>query len=487
MPTATTVRSAHPAAPVPRRLAAASAVVGLVAALVIALLVPLGPRDPGPWRGDADLAARLSAALRGEHGISSMSVVELDGSAMRRADLGPVGRHHELGSITKTFNGMILADAVTRGEVRLDDHLAQHLPELGGTPVGDVTLGELAQHRGGVQELLPAESAAGALTPIRLNDPYHLTRAQVIDGARSIQITKRGEFRYSNLGAALLGHALTRAARQPDWPTLLRVRLLDPLDMRDTVIATRPDLVPADGSTGRTANGQDAEAWVTEGMAPAGTSTWTTPDDLAAYARAVLDGTAPGMEAIEPTRERRPGTGIGLHWLTTTTPRGATLWHNGGTGGARTFLGIDRAQHRAVLVLNDSTVEVDSLGEGILHGGPVKHSPFPVVPVVVLVLALAYVGTWVWRAVRGTTRVAVLGAALDAVAMLVAAYRLGPWAWLTGWAYAVLVGASVAAAVAAAGRWGRLPWRGAHPRRAAAMLVVRALFCALVAWLVLVG
>ena len=53
---------------------------------------------------------------------------------------------YELGSITKTFTGLLLADAWSAASCALDDRLADHLPELGGTPAGDITLEQLATH-----------------------------------------------------------------------------------------------------------------------------------------------------------------------------------------------------------------------------------------------------------------------------------------------------------------------------------------------------
>lgn len=436
--------------------------IGAIVGGLLGLLIAPGAADPGRWRGDPTLSTRLTDALRAERGIYSMSVAELDRGTVRSADLGPVGQRHELGSITKTFTGQLFADAITRGEVRPSDPLAAHLPELAGTPVGEVTLDELASHRGGVPPLIPAELLAGLAMPITLKDPYSASTAKVIRAAGRIELTDRGSYAYSNLGAALLGHALARAANQPDWQTLVRQRLLLPLGMTGVVFATRPDLVPADASIGRTTNGNRPEPWTAEGMLPAGVSTYVTVDDLTRYARALLDGTAPGMAALEP-RWQASGTDnrIGYFWITSSEPgRPAITWHNGGTGGARTFFGLDRANQRAVVVLNDSTVSVDSLGVGLLTDSPVKASPLPIVALVVLLLTAGAIGLLAWRAVRARSRLPLLSAAIDSALMLFLAWRLGPWQLVPGLLWTALAGVALAAVLWGVRRWAGLPWVG---------------------------
>lgn len=464
-----TVTNAPPAPPTPtphqrphvRRLPLVL-VIGAIVGGLLGLLIAPGAPDPGHWRGDPGLSARLTDALRGERGIYSMSVAEIDRGSTRRADLGPVGGHHELGSVTKTFTGQLFADAITRGEVRPSDRLGDRLPELAGTPVGDVTLEELAGHRGGVPPLIPAELLAGLRMPIALNDPYSATTAEVLTAAAQIELTDRGSYAYSNLGAALLGHALARAANQPDWETLVRQRLLQPLGMTGVVFATRPELIPADASTGRTANGNRPEPWTAEGMAPAGTSTYVTVDDLAKYARALLDGTAPGMAALDPRLDAdSPTIRIGYFWITTAKPgQPAVTWHNGGTGGARTFFGLDRANQRAVIVLNDSTVSVDSLGAGLLTGSPVDPAPFPIVPLVVLLLAVGAVGVLVLRVARAGSRLPLVSAALDSVLLLIISRQLGPWQLVPGLLWTALAGIALPAALWGVRRFPGLPWVG---------------------------
>ena len=63
---------------------------------------------------------------------------------------------------------------------------------------------------------------------------------------------------YSNLGAALLGHALAAAAGT-DYATLLDTRVLEPLGMDDAVLVQSPDEVPAEHAGGFTTIGEPVD------------------------------------------------------------------------------------------------------------------------------------------------------------------------------------------------------------------------------------
>ena len=115
--------------------------------------------------GDPALAARARPLLPGA--LDRVSIVEVDGARVTYAGFG-ADEHteYEIGSLTKTFTAALLADAVERGEVTAETKLGALLP-LGGAPVADVTLAELASHRSGL-------SAQG----MRLDDSRTGTRSR---------------------------------------------------------------------------------------------------------------------------------------------------------------------------------------------------------------------------------------------------------------------------------------------------------------------
>jgi CubicO group peptidase (beta-lactamase class C family) len=284
---------------------------------------------------------------------------------------------YEIGSITKTMTGALLADALDRGEVRENTPVGEVLP-LGDAPVAGVTLGELAAHRSGLPTV-PGDLGATLATygyTFFGTDPYRYDAEDLLDAASAEDLTGRGRYSYSNMGVALLGEALARAAGTP-YPELLRSRVLDPLGMGDTTTPTRAvDLDPST-PTGFTPGGRQVDAWTLGSYAPAG-GVRSTPNDMAALAVALLEDRAPGMAALEPRSHAGPGLRIGYAWHVSELDGAEITWHNGLTGGFASSLALDRDAGRAVIVLHDTAVNVDPVAVQLLGtGGGTRRTGAP--------------------------------------------------------------------------------------------------------------
>ncbi|MEJ5913378.1 serine hydrolase domain-containing protein [Pseudokineococcus sp. 1T1Z-3] len=373
----------------PRSLLAVA--LGASLALGVGAALAVGPRPPtlddAPVTGDVDLAARAMQAL-GAGGVRALSVAVVDtaapaGQQVRLAAVGttagagsdPVhpATPFETGSVAKALDGLLLADMVERGEVDLDEPVGVLLP---GTPLvgADATLVELATHRSGLPRLPPGSFLPGLLNRWSGADPYDETPADVLAAAAEAGAPGGSEPAYSNLGAAVLGLALAERAGRP-WPDLLAERLAEPVGMSATSVATTPEEVPAGGAQPVRANGRAVEAWTAPGYAPAGVGPWSSAEDLAALATALLDGSAPGAAALEPVTAYTGDREIGLHWITSpleddTGEEHLVTWHNGGTGGTSTFVGLDRERGRAVVVLATTTRSVDDAALSLLLEAP---------------------------------------------------------------------------------------------------------------------
>jgi CubicO group peptidase (beta-lactamase class C family) len=130
------------------------------------------------------------------------------------------------------------------------------------------------------------------------HNPFVHDLDSVLAIARKATLTNRGDFVYSNLGTALLGHALAAAAHR-DYVELVQQRLLTPLGMSATTLPLTAKDLPNDALTGYSADGVAEAPWTINGWAPAGGAR-STPRDMVRYARALLDGSAPGMDALTP-------------------------------------------------------------------------------------------------------------------------------------------------------------------------------------------
>jgi CubicO group peptidase (beta-lactamase class C family) len=106
--------------------------------------------------------------------------------------------------------------------------------------------------------------------------------------------------------------------------------------------------------------------WSIDGWAPAG-GVRSNPADLVRYARALLDGSAPGTDALEP-RWLFGKTHVGYAWLSREDRGHTVTFSNGLTGGFTGKLVLDRANHRAVIVLSNTAAEVDTAADNLLVG-----------------------------------------------------------------------------------------------------------------------
>ena len=274
----------------------------------------------------------------------------------------------EIGSITKVFTSLLLADMVGRKEVALDDPAARYLPESVKLPERSgkaITLLDLSTHRSGLPPL------PGNLKPKDPRNPYANYTVDDLHQFLSAYTLPRdpgSQFEYSNLGAGLLGHILAWRAGT-DYESLIRSRITDPLGMRDTGITLSPRLKQ------RMATGHDmmlapVPNWDLPTLAGAG-ALRSSANDMLTFLEAFLgyreSPLAPAMRAMlevrRPTGIPKVEIGLAWHFL------GDGVWHNGGTGGFRSFLACDlKARIGVVALSNAATVGgVDDIGGHLLN------------------------------------------------------------------------------------------------------------------------
>jgi len=286
----------------------------------------------------------------------------------------------EIGSITKTFTAAILADMVAKREVALDDPVVKHLPTGTRVPTYDnkqITLLDLATQTSGLPRL------PGNMVITNPGNPYAgYTTSQLYAFLAGYRLPRAvgTQYEYSNLGVGLLGQALSHRAGK-DYETLVRERVLAPLGMSETRIALSPALRMR-LAPGHDEGGNAAGLWDLAALAGAG-ALRSTVNDMLTYVRANADSTSKplGRTMAMTHASRRPGPGptvtMGLAWHRLTTPAGNTLvWHNGGTGGYRTFAGYDERSGLGVVVLANSAVSVDDIGMHLLDAS-VPLAPIP--------------------------------------------------------------------------------------------------------------
>jgi serine-type D-Ala-D-Ala carboxypeptidase/endopeptidase len=277
----------------------------------------------------------------------------------------------EIGSETKVFTSLLLADMVQRGEVALSDPVAKYLPP--GTRVPErngrsITLVDLATHTSGLPRL-PSN-----MSPKDSANPYaDYSVEQLYQFLASYQLTRDigSEYEYSNLGGGLLGHVLALRAGT-SYEELVESRICTPLRMNSTRVTLTPEM-KARLAVGHDESLKTVENWDLPTLAGAG-ALRSTANDMLTFVAANLGYTksplAPAMAAM--LKVRRPagqsGLEIALGWHVYTTGGKEIIWHNGGTGGYRSFMGFDpKSGVGVVLLSNTETPEgVDDIGRHLL-------------------------------------------------------------------------------------------------------------------------
>lgn len=353
-----------PRSRLPRWVLVLTVVVGLV---LVATVVGLAAR---PRLADARAGdQRLLDALGSPGGYNELAAVLVErGRPARYAGIGAdEHRPFETGSNGKTMTGMLLADAVERGEVALRDRLDRWLPEVSGASVGTVTLEALASHTSG----LPRDGAQSRMgfCWVAGTNCVDADEAVLLEDLTAATLGKLGTPVYSNLGAGALGLAVTRATGLPY--AQLAERLTGPLGMTETRVQT-----PQTGALaprGHLPWGIRPENWVMDAYQPVGGYV-STASDMGKYLEAVLDGTAPGIDAtrmraewpdLPPVGNVR-STGVGLFWMIGTLDGRPILYHTGETGGYRSAMLIDTERGRAAMVLSNVNEPVGALVERVL-------------------------------------------------------------------------------------------------------------------------
>ncbi|MCA3030051.1 MAG: serine hydrolase [Rhodocyclaceae bacterium] len=280
----------------------------------------------------------------------------------------------EIGSITKTFTAILLADMVARGEVKLDDPISKYLPASVKTPVvkgKQITLEQLSRHTSGLPRL-PSN-----MNPKDPGNPYaDYTVAQLYEFLNGYKTVRPfGAYtEYSNLGVGLLGHILALRAGT-DYETLVRSRILAPLKMDSTAIT----LTPAMREKMTTGHYQTVAVpyWDLPTLAGAGALRSSTNDMLKYLAANVgfksgLAATADvttllaAMQRTQRNTTDTPDMGYGLGWSLNSSFDKKIVMHGGGTGGFMTFVAFEPLRKRGVVVLSNSNSDISDIALHLL-------------------------------------------------------------------------------------------------------------------------
>jgi CubicO group peptidase (beta-lactamase class C family) len=255
----------------------------------------------------------------------------------------------EIGSITKVFTGILLAQAVLNGEVKLDDPISMYLPEGVTAPEYEgksITLLDLATHTSG----LPG------------NLCHIITFEQMYAFLSGYRLTREpgSSYEYSNYGMGLLGNILVLSADQADYEALLLERIFRPLGMDSTRVLLTAEMRSRLAAP-HTASLAQTHLWDNPTLAGAGMIR-STANDLLTFLAANMGLTETELQpALQlANTPQRPSVGkdtIGLGWQVAANP--GSHWHNGQTNGSHSYLAWDPERKFGVVLLANAAVDID--------------------------------------------------------------------------------------------------------------------------------
>jgi serine-type D-Ala-D-Ala carboxypeptidase/endopeptidase len=339
------------------------------AALLLALLCGVVNAQPQDFSDPVKLA---KIALGDEQGSVAVGVLQRGASQrafMHRsgknavvatsADGSPVGTSadataeqlFEIGSITKVFTGLLLAQAVEKGDLSLDDSLGKLLAgtvNFQSSATAAISLRQLITH----SACLP-RSAPGQPESLDAADPYaSLTRREMWDALSSFKLESPSPCAaaYSNFGLALVGELLSHHHSKP-WADLVSERITTPLGMKDTVQVLG-------NKAPRFAQGYNNQAkvagWEFKAMAGAG-ALRSTVSDMLIFSRAMMAGSAgplgPASQRMREPLGRFQTSQIGYALFIRGPQNKRSYMHDGLTGGYRAQWIISPSTQEAVIAL----------------------------------------------------------------------------------------------------------------------------------------
>ena len=327
----------------------------------------------------ADLQKKLDDFVKGGPGGVAVAWVDADGTAffssgtMSAADPRAItpDTQFEIGSVSKVFTALLLAESEQLGKVSRNDSAAKYLLPAGDSAqaaLAKITLLSLTTHTSGLPRL-PANIGPN---PDAMPQPYATyDRVMMVEALRlhgPPAVVGKDES-YSNFGAAVLGESLA-AAWGTSYAEALREHVLSPLGMNATTVGLTGTPPPADLAPGHM-NGKPVPIWTWLAFAPAG-GLRSSARDMALFLFACLAQPAGPLHValasmVQPQHALDDMTGqIGLGWMLTDEADSPVAWHNGATVGSHTFVAFNRKAGTGIVILANMQRGSEALGFGLL-------------------------------------------------------------------------------------------------------------------------
>ncbi len=281
----------------------------------------------------------------------------------------------EIGSITKLFTATAAAEEKRKSKLKYDDNLSTYLtgvwaPNYHGK---EIKIIDLLHHTSGLPAI-PDDLFTAGKHPDSLN-PYAIYNRQMLDSfisGHKIDVEPGTKYAYSNLGFGLMGDILSRLEGK-SYEDIIRAEIWNPLEMSHTTITLSTEqkkIMAAPYS----AKGVPDHIWDFKAMAGAG-AIRSDIADMLKFLKASMDPDdlkdtllrSSIKECETMTFDANKNLKVGLAWNISNVNGMPIKWHNGGTGGYRSFLGFSKENETGVVVLTNSATSVDRPAVKILY------------------------------------------------------------------------------------------------------------------------
>ncbi len=276
---------------------------------------------------------------------------------------------YEIGSISKIFTSILLADLVEKNIISLDDSIAKFLPDsVRANPfIQKITFKQLANHTSGLPRL---PSNLDKTIGFDINNPYkNYTRKELYQLLKGIELQNEpgDNYEYSNLGFGLLTDIISTITHK-SYSQSVKDLISTPLGLTNTTEKIDPktqQILPVYNE-----KGELVPVWDFQVLA--GTvALKSTVNDLLRFAQYQFKMPENELEnAMALTRQFTyylpPTTDIGLGWHMEMSNDVITYWHNGGTGGSSSYIALVPDLKSAVIILSNSANSVDDISAKIL-------------------------------------------------------------------------------------------------------------------------
>jgi len=261
----------------------------------------------------------------------------------------PYSEHiYEIGSVTKTFTASLLFKAVNEGKIELDDSINKYLdlPQRDYYP----TIRRLITHTSGYKSYyLNKQTISNTLHG--KNSFYGISKNELIECIKRTNLKDKDySFNYSNFGIAVIGAVISEIYKD-EYTALMNEFIKDELGLNKTKVSN------SSGDLEKYWDWAENDSYI-----PAGALS-STIEDMLKYAQIQMDGTNTNISGThEMLAEVNASSAqykkmnihidsIGAAWIID--KHNGIIWHNGGTGHYNSYIGFDKENKIAVVILSN--------------------------------------------------------------------------------------------------------------------------------------